>query len=73
MVNMKQKIDKHNRKIMPNGREKEEFPRTCNCRDKTSLSPQRKISSRGGSVQSHRNTNRINEAGYIHRDVGKPL
>ena len=35
MANMKQKIDNHNRKIMSNGREKEKFTRTCNCRDKT--------------------------------------
>ena len=36
MANMKQKIDNHNRKIMSNGKEKEEFTITCNCRDKTS-------------------------------------
>ena len=36
MANMKQKIDNYNRKIMSNGRENEEFTRTCNCRDKTS-------------------------------------
>ena len=35
MANIKQKIDNHNRKIMSNGREREEFIRTCNCRDKT--------------------------------------
>ena len=35
MANMKQKIDNHNRKIMSNGREREEVTRTCNCRDKT--------------------------------------
>ena len=35
MANRKQKIDNHNRKIMSNGREREEFTRTCNCRDKT--------------------------------------
>ena len=35
MNNMKQKIDNHDRKIMSNGREKLEFTRTCNCRDKT--------------------------------------
>ena len=35
MANVKQKIDNHNRKIMSNGREREEFTRTCNCRDKT--------------------------------------
>ena len=35
MANMKQKIDNHNRKIMSNWREREEFTRTCNCRDKT--------------------------------------
>ena len=35
MASMKQKIDNHNRKIMSNGREREEFTRTCNCRDKT--------------------------------------
>ena len=29
------KIDNNNRKIMSNGREREEFTRTCNCRDKT--------------------------------------
>ena len=34
MANMKQKIDNHNRKIMSNGREREEVTRTCNCRDK---------------------------------------
>ena len=33
---MKQKIDNHNRKIMSNGRKREDFIRTCNCRDKTS-------------------------------------
>ena len=37
MANMKQKNDNHNRKIMFNGREKEEFTRACNCRDKTSF------------------------------------
>ena len=35
MANMKQKIDNHNRKIMSNWRERGEFTRTCNCRDKT--------------------------------------
>ena len=35
MTYMKQKIDNHNRKIMSNGREREEFTRTCNCRYKT--------------------------------------
>ena len=34
MANMKQKIDNHNRKIMSNGREREEVTRACNCRDK---------------------------------------
>ena len=34
MANMKQKINNHNRKIMSNGREREEVTRTCNCRDK---------------------------------------
>ena len=34
MANMKQKIDKHIRKIMSNGRERNEVTRTCNCRDK---------------------------------------
>ena len=29
--------------------------------------------SRGSCVQSHRHTNRIDEAGYIHRDDGKPF
>ena len=38
MANMKHKIDNHKRKIMPNGREKEEFTSTGNCRDITSCS-----------------------------------
>ena len=35
MVNMKQKIDNHNRKLMSNGRERDEFTRTCSCQGKT--------------------------------------
>ena len=34
MANVKQKRDKHNRKIMSYGREREEVTRTCNCRVK---------------------------------------
>ena len=42
MANMKQKIDNHNRKIMSEGRKKEEFTKTCNRRDKTSCPLKRK-------------------------------
>ena len=34
MANMKWKIDNYNSKIMSSGREREEFTRICNCRDK---------------------------------------
>ena len=47
MANMKQKIDNHNRKIMSNGREKEEFTRTCNFRDKTLFPPKGKCLQEG--------------------------
>ena len=50
---MKKKIDNHNRKIMSNGIEKEEFTRTWNCRDKTSCPLKGKCLQEGG-VHSHR-------------------
>ena len=46
---MKQKIDNHNRKIMSNGREREEFTRTCNRLDKT-LCPLKGKCLQGGVV-----------------------
>ena len=73
MANMKQKVNNHNRQITSNGREREEFTRTCNCREKNIMSTKREMPSRGSCVQSHRHTIRIDEAGYIHRDDGKPL
>ena len=52
MANTKQKIDNHNRKIITNGREKEEFTRTCNCRDKTSSVLQGKFLQERGLFKS---------------------
>ena len=37
------------------------------------MSIKREMPSRGSSVQSHRHTNRIDEAGHIHRGDEKPL
>ena len=70
MANMKQKID-NNRKLLPNGREKEEFTRTCSGRDKTSCPPKGKCL-QGGVVYKAIVTQTIDGAGLC-MDDGKPL
>ena len=74
MANMKQKIDNHNRKIMSNGREREEFTRNCNCRDK-SLCPLREKCLQEGVVYKAivTQTETMKQDNYIHRDDGKPV
>ena len=74
MAIMKQKIDNYNRKIMSNGREKEEFTRTCNCRDKTSCPLTGKCVQEGVVYKAIvTQTETMKQDTNIHRDDGKPL
>ena len=74
MAIMKQKIDNYNRKIMSNGREKEEFTRTCNCRDKTSCPLTGKCLQEGVVYKAIvTQTETMKQDTNIHRDDGKPL
>ena len=72
MTYMKEKIDNHNNKTVPNEKDKEDFP--CYCRDKTSCQLKGKcLLERESCVQSHSDTNRIKKTRHIHSDGGKPF